>query len=253
MRFASLGSGSSGNATVIQTSQTAVMLDCGFSCKETVNRLQRLNLDPTSIDAIIVTHEHNDHLSGVGTFSRKFKVPVWMNLGTYRARKIGTLTELNLFNSHQEFVINGLKLKPFVVPHDSQEAVQFIFSDQQKKLAIVTDLGHITPHIISVLKDLNAIIIEANHDYDMLWAGSYRHSLKQRVSGNFGHLNNHQAARLIAQLDTQSLQYLIAAHLSGENNTIAKTKAAFTQVLGSLPSHFEVANQSAGFDWKVIS
>lgn len=252
MRFASLGSGSSGNATLIQTEQSLIMLDCGFSCKETISRLKRLNVDPEKIEAIIVSHEHNDHFSGVGTFSRKFNVPVWMNYGTFRSKKIGALYRLNLFNSHQSFVINDLQLKPFIVPHDSREAVQFIFSSKNKKLAIVTDLGHVSPYILSLLNNLHALVIEANHDTKMLWAGSYRHSLKQRVSGNYGHLSNQQAAELVNYLDLSSLQYLIAAHLSSENNTPERAAATFTQVLNKLPKQFEVANQSGGFDWKNI-
>jgi phosphoribosyl 1,2-cyclic phosphodiesterase len=252
LRFASLGSGSSGNATLIGTKQSLIMLDCGFSCKETVSRLQRLNVDPKTIDAIVVTHEHNDHLSGVGTFSRKFNVPVWINYGTFRARNIGQLFSLNIFNSHQSFVIKDLQLKPFIVPHDSRESVQFIFSANNKKLAILTDLGHISPYVLSLLKNLHALVIEANHDYDMLWSGSYRHSLKQRVSGKYGHLSNQQAAELVKCLDLNSLQCLIAAHLSSENNTPEKTLATFSQVLNKLPQQFEIANQAGGFGWKHI-
>jgi phosphoribosyl 1,2-cyclic phosphodiesterase len=229
------------------------MLDCGFSCKETVNRLQRLDIDPTMVDAIVVTHEHNDHLSGVGTFSRKFNVPVWMNYGTFRARNIGVLYELNLFNSQQSFTINDLQLKPFIVPHDSREAVQFVFSHNNKHLGIVTDLGHISPHVLSFLGNLDALVIESNHDIDMLWSGSYRHSLKQRVSGDYGHLSNHQAAELVKRLDIRSLQFLIAAHLSDENNSVERTIATFTQVLNKLPDQFEIADQSGGFTWKIIT
>ncbi|MFK5894055.1 MAG: MBL fold metallo-hydrolase [Pseudomonadota bacterium] len=253
MRFSSLGSGSSGNATLIQTDQTLVMLDCGFSCKETVNRLQRLDINPALVDAIVVTHEHNDHLSGVGTFSRKFKVPVWMNSGTFRARDIGALFQLNVFNSHQPFIINELQLQPFIVPHDSREAVQFVFSYKNKNLAVVTDLGHISPHVLSFLVNLDALVIEANHDFDMLWTGSYRRNLKQRVSGDYGHLSNHQAAELVKHIDVSSLQYIIAAHLSDENNSPEKVIATFTQILNKLPEQFEIANQSGGFGWKNIA
>jgi len=253
LKFASLGSGSSGNATIIQTERSLIMLDCGFSCKAAVSRLERLNVNPEKVDAIVVTHEHNDHLSGVGTFSRKFNVPVWMNYGTYRARDIGNLHSLNLFNSHKSFIINDLKLKPFIVPHDSREAVQFIFSSNNKNLAILTDLGHVSPYIVSLLKNLHALIIESNHDTDMLWSGSYRQSLKQRVSGNYGHLSNQQAAELVNYLDLSSLQHLIAAHLSSENNTPEKAITTFTQVLKKLPKQFEIANQSGGFGWKIIT
>jgi phosphoribosyl 1,2-cyclic phosphodiesterase len=253
LRFSSLGSGSSGNACLIQTKQALVMLDCGFSCKETVLRLKRIDVDPKTIDAIVVTHEHNDHFSGVGTFSRKFKVPIWMNYGTYRSKSIGKLEQLTIFDSNQSFYINDLHLQPFPVPHDSREAVQFIFSCNNKKLAIVTDLGHVSVHVKSMLKEINALVIEANHDYDMLWAGGYSQRLKHRVSGNYGHLNNHQAAELVKSLDYNLLQHLIVAHLSSENNTPEKTRATFEQVLNIMPKQFEIANQSKGYSWKDIN
>jgi len=252
MRFASLGSGSAGNATLIQSEETTIMLDCGFSCKETVKRLQRLDVSPEDIDAIVVTHEHNDHISGVGVFSRKYKTPVWMNYGTSRQKKLGNLAALNLFNSHQQFQINTIQLQPFPVPHDAREAVQFIFSSRNKRLAVVTDLGHITQHTISQLTNLNAIILESNHDLTLLRNGKYRDSLKRRVAGNYGHLNNYQAAELIKHIDTSSIQHLVAAHLSQENNTPEHAINAFREVLGELPESFYVAEQDDGFDWKKI-
>jgi phosphoribosyl 1,2-cyclic phosphodiesterase len=252
LRFSSLGSGSTGNACLVQTKQALVMLDCGFSCKETVFRLQRMGVDPESVDAIVVTHEHNDHFSGVGTFSRKFKVPIWMNYGTYRSKSIGKLDQLTIFDSNKAFNINDLHLQPFPVPHDSREAVQFIFSYNNKKLAIVTDLGHISAHVKAILTDLNALVIEANHDYDMLWAGAYSQSLKYRVSGNYGHLNNHQAAEFVKSLDYNSLQHLVVAHLSSKNNSPDKTKMTFEHILNKLPKQFEIANQDQGYGWKEI-
>jgi len=255
VRFASLGSGSSGNATLIQSQDTTIMLDCGFSCKETVKRLERLDINPEQIDAIVVTHEHNDHISGVGVFSRKYKTPVWMNYGTslfLRQKKLGDLAALNLFNSHQNFHIKNLNLQPFPVPHDAREAVQFIFSGNNKRLAIVTDLGHITPHTINQLSALNALILESNHDLTLLRNGTYRDSLKRRVGGNYGHLNNHQAADLLRHIDITSIQHLIAAHLSTENNTPEHAISAFKDVLGTLPEWFHVAQQDSGFSWKEI-
>ena len=232
------------------------MLDCGFSCKETVKRLERLEINPEQIDAIVVTHEHNDHISGVGVFTRKYKTPVWMNYGTMlrsRQKKLGEITFLNVFNSHQDFHIKGMRLQPFPVPHDAREAVQFVFTSNNKRLAIVTDLGHITQHTIGQLSALDALILEANHDLQLLQNGSYRDSLKRRVGGNYGHLNNHQAADLLKTIDLSSMQHLIAAHLSTENNTPQHAIDAFRNVLGKLPDWFQVAEQETGFGWKKIT
>jgi len=252
MRFASLGSGSSGNATLIQSGETVIMLDCGFSCKETVRRLQRLEIQPEQIDAIVVTHEHNDHISGVGVFSRKYKTPVWMNYGTFRQKNLGELSQLELFNSHQSFQIKDILLQPFPVPHDAREAVQFVFSNQHKRLGVVTDLGHITEHTIKQLDNLDALIVESNHDLTLLQNGSYRESLKRRVAGNYGHLSNQQAADLVRNIGISSLQHLVAAHLSAENNTPQHTLQAFEDVLGDMPEWFFIAEQEHGFDWKKI-
>lgn len=252
MRFASIGSGSAGNATLIQTQETTIMLDCGFSCKETLKRLAVLEVEPENIDAIVVTHEHNDHISGVGVFSRRFNTPVWMNYGTAQQKKLGKIAELNIFDSHLSFHIKDLQLDPFPVPHDAREAVQFIFNHNRKRLAVLTDLGHITEHIVQQLTDLDALILESNHDLQLLQNGSYRPSLKRRVAGNYGHLNNHQAAELIQHINTSSLQFLIAAHLSQENNTPQHAIDAFKAVLGELPDWFHVADQEGGFGWKEI-
>jgi len=228
------------------------MLDCGFSCKETVKRLERLDIKPEDISAIVVTHEHNDHISGVGVFSRKFNVPVWMNYGTYQQKKQGNIKELTIFNSFQSFRVGDITLKPFVVPHDSREAVQFVFEVMGKRLAVLTDLGYVTPYIMQQLEDIDALVIEANHDLNLLQQGSYALSLKQRVSGNYGHLNNEQAAHVVNQLNCSKYQHLIAAHLSQENNSIERTLATFKQLVSSLPEKFEIANQDGGFNWKVL-
>jgi len=254
MRFASLGSGSSGNCTLIQSGDTILMLDCGFACKETVRRLARLTILPEQISAILVTHEHNDHFSGVGVFSRKFNAPVWMNYGTLQQhKKIGRIDRLKLFNSFTTFNINNFTLYPCVVPHDAREAVQFVFQANNKRLGIFTDLGHITPLIVQHLKNLDALMIEANHDLDMLWQGSYMPVLKKRVASDYGHLNNYQAAQLVKETNTDKCQHLIAGHLSQENNSPEKALQAFIQVLEQLPPAFEIAHQDSGFQWKQIN
>ncbi len=252
MRFASLGSGSSGNATLINSGGTTILLDCGFSCREMVQRLQLQGMEPEQIDAIVVTHEHNDHISGVGPFSRKYQIPVWMNQGTWLAKDIGRIDELCIFHSFRPFRIGEISLQPYIVPHDSREAVQFVFSNGKKRLAILTDLGHITPMVKQQMVNLDALVIEANHDWDMLWSGRYSPALKSRVSGDYGHLSNQQAAQLVAELPYRQMQHLVAAHLSQENNSVAKTRAAFAEIVADFSGCFHIACQNKGFDWKVI-
>jgi len=252
IRFASLGSGSSGNALLIQSGDTIVMLDCGFSCKETVKRLNLLNVDPKDIDAIVVTHEHQDHLGGVGVFSRRYKTPVWMSYGTARVERVGELHQTHILSLHQTFEIGELSLKPFPVPHDANEPVQFVFCAKNKSLGVFTDAGHVTPHIRSVLSELDALVIESNHDLELLNNGSYSPSLKKRVAGPYGHLNNHQAAELAFAIHHNNLQHLITAHLSEENNTPEHVKATFLEFFKSMPEGFEISTQAGGFDWRRI-
>jgi phosphoribosyl 1,2-cyclic phosphodiesterase len=251
-RFASLGSGSSGNAMLIQSGETTVMLDCGFSCKETVKRLNLLNVDPGDIDAIVVTHEHHDHLGGVGVFSRRYKTPVWMSYGTAQVERIGKCHQTHILSLHQTFDIGELSLEPFPVPHDANEPVQFVFCANKKKLGIFTDAGHVTAHIRTVLSELDALVIESNHDLELLNNGSYSPSLKKRVAGPYGHLNNHQAAKLAFDIHHNNLQHLITAHLSKQNNTPGHVEETFLKFFSSLPEGFEISTQEVGFDWRSL-
>ncbi len=252
IRFASLGSGSSGNAMLVQSGETTVMLDCGFSCKETAKRLQLLNVAPETIDAIVVTHEHQDHLGGVGVFSRRYKTPVWMSYGTAQVERIGQLYQQHILNPHQSVLIKDLRLEPFTVPHDANEPVQYVFTAGAKRLGIFTDAGHVTPHIRTMLAELDALVIESNHDLEMLKNGPYSPSLKRRVAGPYGHLNNHQSAELSYSVQHSNLQHLITAHLSRENNTPGHVEKTYLEFFSFLPDSFEISTQDGGFDWRTI-
>ncbi|MBF0265538.1 MAG: MBL fold metallo-hydrolase [Gammaproteobacteria bacterium] len=256
MHFASIGSGSTGNGTIIKSEQSLILLDCGFTCKETVRRLALLDVSPEDISAILVTHEHNDHISGVGVFSRKYQTPVYMNYGTYCQKDLGKYSQLFLFNSFQSFTINDLHISPLVVPHDAREAVQFIFQLKHKRLAVLTDLGYISPYLYGELTNIHSLLIEANHDKTMLANGSYAPSLKKRVSGKYGHLENTQAVQLIQSIDLNQCQHLVAAHLSQENNSIEKVTKAFAPSLQALSNNIkleiDLAGQESGFEWKYI-
>ncbi len=252
MRFASLGSGSRGNGTLIEAGNTLVLLDCGFTIAQVEQRMARLGKTPDDLTAIVVTHEHGDHIKGVGPLARRYDVPVWMTHGTARHERLGKLAELNYFNSHEAFAINDLELLPYPVPHDAREPAQFVFSDGQHRLGILTDVGCWTLHIEQQLSGCDALMLECNHDGDMLFQGSYPVSLKQRVGGRHGHLSNAQAAELLARLDNSKLQHLVAAHLSQENNHTQLAQQSLAEVMGCAPDWIAVADQEQGLAWRDV-
>ncbi len=254
MRFASLGSGSAGNATIVQVKQSRLLLDCGFSVREMVLRLQKLALEPTHLNGIVVTHEHDDHARGAFKFAAKFNVPVWLSYGTFkmceRYLPESHAIKVNIIDSHTDFSIDDIHVSPFPVPHDAREPTQFTFSDGQFKLGILTDVGSSTPHIERVLSGCDALMLECNHDLTMLEKGPYAKPLKDRVGGRLGHLDNHTAAALLAKLDNTKLKHIVAAHLSAKNNTPALAKLALSQVLNSEADWIGIADQTTGFDWR---
>lgn len=253
MRFASLGSGSRGNGTLIEADNTLVLLDCGFATVHVVARMARLGKHPSDLTAIVVTHEHGDHINGVGPLARRYNIPVWMTPGTARHPRLGVLPQQQLFNSHATFAIDALELAPYPVPHDAREPVQFVFGDGQRRLGILTDVGCWTPHIESQLSGCDALLLECNHDSEMLHGGGYPASLKQRVGGRHGHLSNVQSAKLLSTLDRSRLQHLVAAHLSAENNRPALAQQALAEVMNCNLDWIGVADQDAGLMWREIA
>jgi phosphoribosyl 1,2-cyclic phosphodiesterase len=254
MRFSLLGSGSEGNALVVQVGQTRVLLDCGFTLNEAVARLNRLGLQPEQLDGIVVTHEHGDHISGVARLARKFNIPVWLTHGTLRTQN-ASFAELSIteINPHLAFAIGEVLVQPYPVPHDAAEPVQYVFSDGTFRLGVLTDAGSSTPHIETTLSGCHALVLECNHDVRMLAEGDYHFRLKQRVGGRYGHLNNDDAAALLARLDNSRLQHIVAAHLSRKNNAVELAVAALCRALGCAPEHIAVASQEQGLDWREIS
>ncbi len=252
MQFASLGSGSRGNSTLIEADGSAILIDCGFSMRETERRLQRLSREMQQITAILVTHEHGDHVRGVASLAKKYDIPVWSSRGTAKAAKLEELTLWNCIDIHQNFEIDSIQIQPIPVPHDAKEPCQFIFSDGDWRIGILTDTGSITPYIEQQYSACDAFILEANHDEDMLANGSYPSSLKHRVGGNFGHLNNSQARDLLSAIDISKLQYLVASHISDKNNTVALARDKMSEALDVDASWIDVASQDEGLDWRVL-
>lgn len=254
MRFASLGSGSEGNALLVAAGQTQVLMDCGFGLKDTIARLSRLGVSPEQLNGIIVTHEHGDHIGGVARLARKFNLPVWLTHGTLRSQPpaFADTVHIHEIDPHQAFAIGDIEIFPYPVPHDAAEPVQFVFSDGARRLGVLTDAGCGTAHIEQMLSGCHALVLECNHDSDMLMNGDYPYSLKRRVGGRFGHLGNHESAGILARLDVSRLQHLVSAHLSRKNNTAVLAVTALCGALGCEAGWVGVATQEAGFPWREI-
>ena len=254
MRFACLGSGSRGNALVVERGRTRLMLDCGYPLREAERRLARLGLAPGELAGILVTHEHSDHIAGAYKLARKHGLPIWMTHGTFNgfAGDAANLPQLNFIDSHSPFSVGELQLLPFPVPHDAREPAHFVFSDGAHRLAVLTDTGSSTSHIESMLSGCDALVLECNHDLDMLMNGDYPQALKARVAGRYGHLDNRSSAGLLAALDRGRLQHLIAAHLSRHNNTPELACRALADVMGCAPDWIGTADQDQGFGWRQI-
>ncbi|MBT4522741.1 MAG: MBL fold metallo-hydrolase [Halieaceae bacterium] len=236
---------------LVATANTMVMIDCGFSLRETVRRLARLNVMPEQLNAILVTHEHTDHSSGVSKLSRKYQIPVYLTHGTYSSGRCDDCHDPRHINSADSFSVGNLEVQAVAVPHDAREPCQYRLSHAGLSLGVLTDIGSITAHVVDSFSDCDALVLECNHDLQMLMDGAYPASLKSRVSGDWGHLNNTQAAALLQQLGGTSIRHLAIAHISEKNNSRGKTEQALQSVLPSL-DHVVWAGQSDGFDWLVL-
>lgn len=232
-----------------------MLVDCGFSGRSMLERLGRLGLAAESIDALLVTHEHSDHVSGALRFAARFGIPVVLTHGTLDAlgELPATTPVFRLIDSHAAFALDDLEILPYPVPHDAREPVQFVFSDGALRLGVLTDCGRITPHVTEVLGQCDALVLECNHDPEMLRASSYPPMLKRRIAGNFGHLDNAQAAGLLAQVDQRRLQHVLAAHLSEENNRPELACQALANALGCAPDWVAAASQEEGFGWRQLA
>src|SRR5262245_27067105 len=255
MRFASIGSGSEGNGLLVEAGTTRILIDCGFGVRDTAARLMRIGVEPESLDAIFVTHEHNDHAGGVPAFAARYSIPVWLTFGTLAVigERFEGMERVYGFDSHDRVPVGDLEILPFPVPHDAREPVKFVVSDGAHRVGVVTDLGTTTRHVEVSLSGCDALVLECNHDLELLGRSDYPFPLKQRIAGRFGHLHNEGAAALLAALDTSRLKHLIAAHLSKQNNTPERARAALAGALGCAIDWIGVADQADGFGWRMLS
>jgi phosphoribosyl 1,2-cyclic phosphodiesterase len=251
VRFAVLGSGSQGNGTLISSGDTHVLVDCGFSLRETERRLARLGVSPDILSAVLVTHEHADHVHGVGLLARRYNVPVYLSRGTLRGLR-KPLEAAGFLAANDTFDVGALSIRAVGVTHDALEPLQYVFTDGRRRLGVLTDLGSYDTTLLDHYRGLDALLIEANHCRDLLARGHYPQFLKLRVGGDYGHLNNHQAARLVAELGWENLQHLVLAHLSSKNNLPQLARQCFVDTLGCDPDWLQVANQDCGLDWREI-
>lgn len=260
LRFKNLGSGSSGNATLVEAQSgphtTRLLIDCGLRLRELEIRLQEAGTDADAIDAIFITHEHSDHIGCASHFIKRYNTPIWMSQGTWLAlRHEAWSAHLHLLNHARDgsaIEIGALQATPFTVPHDAREPLQLRCSDGARHVGVLTDLGHATFHVVNALQGCHALLIEANHDPDLLQASAYPNFLKQRVSGPWGHLANHAAAALLTQLKHPQLNHVLAAHLSERNNTPELARTSLCEPMGCAPLDIAVADPIQGSDWMTV-
>ncbi|QID19807.1 MBL fold metallo-hydrolase [Nitrogeniibacter mangrovi] len=251
MRFVSLGSGSKGNALLVHAGTTRILIDCGFGVRALSQRLARVGCILDQLDAVFVTHEHSDHVAGLAALQRRTGCPVHLTEGTHcqlreRQRLSGPVHEVR---ANQAVTVGDLQVTPYGVPHDAAEPVQFVISDGACRLGVLTDAGSVTGSMVEALRECNGLVIEFNHDADLLRDGPYPAFLKRRIASDEGHLDNEAAAHLLGELKHPGLQHVLGAHLSEQNNRPELVRAGMSRALGASPQEMCVADQAEGSDW----
>ena len=254
MRITSLGSGSSGNATLVEVRSgltfTRLLIDCGLPYKHLEERLARRGLALQDLDAVFVTHEHSDHVGCARQLALQAHLKILMSRGTYAAMGSPDLEgRLQFAFDGEPLLLKDLTLKPFTVAHDAKEPLQLSLTDGDKRFGLLTDLGHVTPYVTAQLQNLDAVVLEFNHDVNLLQASKYPPFLKQRISGDYGHLSNEQARGLLQAIAHPRLTHVVAAHLSEQNNSPERVAQILASALQGLNCQATLADAEFGFDW----
>ena len=253
IRFKSLGSGSTGNATIVQAGGpgglTHLLIDCGLGIRQLDTRLGAAGMLAEQIDAIFITHEHSDHIGCARQLALRERIPVWMSEGTYLGLgepDFGGL--LRIASDCNPVALGAMEIRPFTVPHDAREPLQLSCTDGAARLGVLTDLGHATSHVLEQLSGCSTMLLECNHDPELLASGPYPHFLKRRVGGDWGHLANAAAAAIALAIQPHGLRQVVAAHLSEQNNRPELARAALAQALGE-SCEIHVADGRSGCGW----
>ena len=250
MRFSVLGSGSAGNATLVQCGADALLIDCGLSVRQLERRMALLEFSPAAITAILITHEHDDHIAGAAALSRKYRIPILTTHGTQAAaaERLVNGYGIDYLIPDSSIDFGVFSIRAVLVPHDAREPCQFVITDGQWRFGMLTDLGQITPHLLREFAELDALVLEFNHDVEMLAGSVYPPYLRERIAGPYGHLSNAQAAALLERLDLARLRTLVAAHLSEKTNSPALVAESLRE---QVPAHarWAIANQHEPLPW----
>ena len=226
LEFLNLGSGSSGNCTYLKYGNTSLLIDLGFSCKKIKEKLVSNNIDPCSIDGILITHGHSDHIKGLGLFCKERQIPVYCNLGTQteilaaiKRDNKKTIPTFKIFNTGDRFSIKDISIDTFRIPHDTSDPVGYMFKTVSIRVGVVTDLGKVTTLVTEHIRGAYALLFESNHDVDLLRHSNRPWSSKQRTLSSSGHLSNEQSATALDEIAMDGLKEIVLGHLSGECNT----------------------------------
>lgn len=242
--FLSLVSGSSGNCSLISDGKTTILVDCGLSCKKLEEALEKAKVDPKDISAMLITHEHSDHIKGAGIVSRKYNLPIFATLKTHEYMNLGKVESCHIeyVSPDVDIEIGSIGVRPFSIPHDAVDPVGYNFFFGEKKLSLATDIGKMNDNVMEHLKGSLAVLLESNHDINMLQNGRYPAYLKRRILGDFGHLSNADAAKCVLELVKTGTSHIMLGHLSQENNT---PTAAYTTTKSYLEENGVILDKDA--------